>query len=74
MDIYIYIYNYSNNKNDKSVSTNLIQAIMQTTSLNYIIITIPVWQSTSIKTTQVKNVYEYTTTHIKLFSILYKFI
>ena len=40
-------YNYSYNKNDKSVSTNLIQAITQTTSLNYIIITIPEWESMS---------------------------
>ena len=54
-------YNYSNNKNDKSVSTNLIQAITQTTLLNYILITIPVWQHMFMKKKEVKKVYEYTT-------------
>ena len=47
--IYVYIYIYSNNKNDKSVSTNLIQAYTQNTLLNHTIITISVWQSQSIK-------------------------
>ena len=48
MNGYIYVYIYINNKNDKSVSTNLIQAYTQNTLLNHTIITISVWQSQSI--------------------------
>ena len=50
----MYIYNYSNNKNDRSVSTNLIKAYTQTTSLNCIIITIPGWEIMSMKKFKLK--------------------
>ena len=64
MNGYIYIYNYSNNKIDKYNYSNnmngnlfcprLIQADTQTTLINYVIITIPLWQSIFIKKQKLK--------------------